>query len=856
MDEPDAVRFLEIEDDPLTLPEEAENASCQRSGPEIDLAPVVVEYHHTGAGVRVVNLDHALHGRHCRRELKNFQFAPMAADKPQVLRLGIKGTRSPSLTAPSPSAPERAAGLHGVSLPYSWSGMVSTPDQPTPDSPARSLAYLHRVDVGRVKWVRGKRAAALKSSGIRSVTDLLLYAPRRHIDRSRRMAINELTVGQEATVIGRVERVSVRRPRRRMSIVEATVTDGYGSVKAVWFNQEYQARRLERGIEVALSGRIDRYRGRLQINSPALDVLDSGPDNLAVGRVVPVYRTIGSISTGVLRLAVHNALLRSRPILDPLPTELVERHGLVPREEAIHFPESLAEVGSARRRLVFDEFFRHEIALAMTRKRNESESVGISHLINPDPDLVERFIDGLPFRPTGAQRRVIDEIGADMAAPAPMHRLLHGEVGSGKTVVAVAALLVGVQSGYQAAIMAPTEVLAEQHYEGVTRLLSEAHMAPRYAGARSLFDPADDDPDRPRITVALLTGSRTDANMRDRPGRSGLLADIAGGEVDVVIGTHALIQEGVRFARLGAAVVDEQHRFGVHQRVKLKEKAEGADPDLLIMTATPIPRTLSMTLYGALDVSALDEMPAGRKRVRTWAASEVGDELGRVHQAIRDEVGKGRQAFVVCPLVEDSDRVEAASAIAEYRRLGKVFPDLRLGLLHGQMRSEEKRRVMEGFRSGDLDVLVATTVIEVGVDVPNATIMVIRDADRFGLSQLHQLRGRVGRGAQPAQCVLLGDPTTKEGAARISAMVAMSDGYKLAEEDLRIRGHGTVFGARQSGFSDLRIADLLADVTELSAARHEAFALVEGDPELDGHPAIREEVRVLLGDEVEWLFKS
>lgn len=744
-------------------------------------------------------------------------------------------------------------------MPYSWHGMVPTPDQPSPDSPARSLAYLHAVDVGRVKWIRGKRAAALKSSGISSVTDLLLHAPRRHIDRSRRLAIDELAVGQEATVIGRVERVAVRRPRPRMAIVEATITDGQGSIKAVWFNQEYQARRLDRGIEVALSGRIDRYRGRLQINSPAVDVLDSGPDNLAVGRVVPVYRTIGSIGTGVLRLAVHNALQRSRPILDPLPAALIERHDLIPREEAInsiHFPESLAEVGAARRRLVFDEFFRHEVALAMTRKRKESDSVGIEHLIHPDPDLVEGFIDGLPFRPTGAQRRVIDEIGADMAAPVPMHRLLHGEVGSGKTVVAVAALLVGVQSGYQAAIMAPTEVLAEQHYEGVTRLLYEARMAPRSAGPRSLFDPAHDDPDRPRIKVALLTGSRADANLAGRPGRSGLMAGIAAGEVDIVIGTHALIQEGVRFARLGAAVVDEQHRFGVHQRVKLKEKAHGADPDLLIMTATPIPRTLSMTLYGALDVSALDEMPAGRKRIKTWAVSATGEEVERAHQAIRDEVEKGRQAFVVCPLVEDSDRVEAASAIAEYRRLCRVFPDLRLGLLHGQMRSEEKRSVMDGFRSGHLDVLVSTTVIEVGVDVPNATIMVIRDADRFGLSQLHQLRGRVGRGAQPAQCVLLADPTTKEGEARISAMKSMSDGYRLAEEDLRIRGHGTVFGARQSGFSDLRIADILADVAELSAARREAFDLVDGDPGLDGHPDIREEVRVLLGDEVEWLFKS
>ena len=707
--------------------------------------------------------------------------------------------------------------------------------------------------------VRGKRAAALKEKGIRSVTDLLLYAPRRHIDRSVHLTIDALSPGAEATVIGRVDRVVVRRPRRRMTIVEATVSDGHGSVKAVWFNQEYQARRLSKGAEVALSGKIDRYRGRLQINSPAVDVLNSGPDNLAVGRVVPVYRTIGSIGAGVLRMAVHNALQRSRPIHDPLPPDLLDRHGLIPREQAIHaihFPDSPADVRSARRRLVFDEFFRHEVALALTRKRKEKESVGISHRTGTPPDLVERFVAGLPFRLTGAQGRVIDEIGEDMAAPAPMHRLLHGEVGSGKTVVAVATLLVAAGGGYQAAIMAPTEVLAEQHYEGVTGLLAQARMAPDFEGPLSLFDPAYDDPGRPRIKVALLTGSRADANYRDRMGRSRLLADIAGGKVHIVIGTHALIQEGVGFARLGAAVVDEQHRFGVHQRVKLKEKAEGVDPDLLIMTATPIPRTLSMTLYGALDVSVLDEMPAGRKRVRTWAVSPVGDDLDRAHQAIRDEVEKGRQAFVVCPLVDDSNRVEAASAIAEYQRLGRVFPDLRLGLLHGQMRPDEKRRVMAAFRSADLDVLVSTTVVEVGVDVPNATIMVIRDADRFGLSQLHQLRGRVGRGDQPAQCVLLADPSTSDGAKRISAMVNMSDGYRLAEEDLRIRGHGTVFGARQSGFSDLRIANILMDLDELSASRREAFALVDRDPGLDAHPEIREEVRMLLGDQVEWLFKS
>ncbi|MCY3539057.1 MAG: ATP-dependent DNA helicase RecG [bacterium] len=737
--------------------------------------------------------------------------------------------------------------------------MVTAPVPPDQESDSRSLAYLNGIDVGQVKWVKGKRAALLKEKGVRTVTDLLLYIPRRHIDRSRRLPVNALEVGEEATVIGEVRKVTVKRPRPNMAIIEATVADDYGTLLAVWFNQGYLTKRLEIGKEVALSGKVVRYRGRLQMASPALDLLDYGLDSLAVGRVVPIYRSVGSMGSGVIRLAVHNALQRSRPIHDPLPESMLDRHDLVPREQAlhsIHFPESLSEVKTARRRLVFDEFFRHLVALAMTKQRRNDQSVGIEHEVNPTDNLVERFIAGLPFRPTGAQERVIEEIMADMGSSVPMHRLLHGEVGSGKTVVAVAALLVGVQGRYQSAIMAPTEVLAEQHYQGVTDLLAAARMAPSGNRLPSLLDPIEDDQDRRPVNVALLTGSRAETNYRSDLSRSEMIEEIASGWVDIVIGTHALIQEGVAFSRLGAAVVDEQHRFGVHQRVKLKEKAEWVDPDLLIMTATPIPRTLSMTLYGSLDVSTLDEMPVGRKPVKTWSASMDQAGLRKVHDAVREEVAKGRQVFVVCPLVDDSERVEAASAITEHRRMQQIFPDLGIGLLHGQVKPEEKRTVMNQFRSGELDILVSTTVIEVGVDVPNATLMVIRNADRFGLSQLHQLRGRVGRGDQPSQCVLLADPATEDGEARIKAMERTSDGYRLAEEDLRLRGHGTVFGARQSGFSDLRIAHILRNIEELKAARTEAFGLVGEDPNLDGHPAIKEEVRNLLGDQVEWLFRS
>ena len=746
------------------------------------------------------------------------------------------------------------------------------------EGPGRSLAYLNGIGVERVKFLGGRRARVLRGKGIRSVTDVLLHVPRRYIDRSRRVNLEEVEEGAEATVIGRVNRVSVRRPRRGMVIVEAVISDGAGLLRAVWFNQPYQARRLDRGAEVALSGKVERYRGRLQINSPSVFLLDSGQESLAVGRVVPVHPAVGEVGPSFMRLGVHNALKRSRPVADPLPAELRRRNRLIDRDRAlasIHFPESMTDIAPARRRLVFDEFFRLEVALAMTKQRKLAASQGIAHLLEPGeggPGLVEHFISALPFRLTGAQSRVIEEIRRDMAAPRPMHRLLQGEVGSGKTVAAVAAALTAVQGGFQAAVMAPTEVLAEQHYEGVDGLLSSAGMAPPLEGEVPLPVTAggeqggggdrrgrDRGVNRSALRAALLTGERADVNFRRRggTGRGELLEMIAGGEIDIVIGTHALIQEGVRFARLGAAVVDEQHRFGVHQRVELKDKAEGVDPDLLIMTATPIPRTLSMTLYGDLDVSELDEMPRGRRPIETWAASGEGLGLDRVHEAIRREVEKGRQAFVVCPLVEGSAQSkEASAAVAEHERLTGAFPDLRVGLLHGRMRPSLKEEVMQAFRAAELDILVATTVIEVGIDVPNATVMVIRDADRFGLSQLHQLRGRVGRGRHPAQCILLADPATEDGAERIAAMVDISDGFRLAEEDLRIRGHGTVFGARQSGFSDLRIADILRDRKELAAARREAFELVERDPKLELHPEVKAEVRALLGAEVEWLFKS
>jgi ATP-dependent DNA helicase RecG len=719
-----------------------------------------------------------------------------------------------------------------------------------------SLARLADIETSELKGIGPKSSAGLEQLGIRHVADLLHHVPRRYIDRSQKSPIARTPIGSEVTLIGKVEKVTERRPRRNLLIIEARVSDETATIKAVWFNQRFRLNQLTEGSLVALSGEVESFRGSLQMKSPDVDVLDSPSEGLLTGRVVPIHPAIAKLRVGTIRRAIHNALNRSAPIDETVPVEFLAAQGLMDRNAAfnsIHFPETLDDVTPARRRLVYDELFRLELGLALQKRKQMLEATGITH--DPSGELVTRFLDGLPYELTGAQERVLGEIGLDLETGHPMHRLLQGEVGSGKTVVAVATLLRAVEGGWQGAIMAPTEVLAEQHFLGVRSLLAEAGLSPDPLGGgadlgmESLFAS-----DGPAVHLALLTGSTATSNYRPDITRDQLLDDIASGQVDVLIGTHALIQEGVHFGKLGVAVVDEQHRFGVAQRVELKEKAGIVEPDLLIMTATPIPRTLSMTLYGDLDVSMIDEMPPGRTPVVTKHLSKA--EEATAWKLIESQVAKGRQAFVVCPLVEDSDKIEAASATAEYQRLMAILGGVRVGLIHGQLRSADKESVMASYRSGDIDVLVSTTVIEVGIDIPNATVMVIEDADRFGLSQLHQLRGRVGRGAFPGRCLLIADPTTEEGEERLKAMTATTDGFRLAEEDLRIRGQGTVFGTRQSGVKDLRIADILEDFELLVAARTDAFGLVDSDPELREHPELAQEVRAMLGDEAEWLFVS
>lgn len=734
--------------------------------------------------------------------------------------------------------------------------------------PPLTVRDLARLPLTRVKGIGPAKEVALAAVGVgpQGVLDLLTYYPRAYVDRTNEAAIAALQPGVPTLVVGTVQAIrsvalggtaggggraggrAGRPGGRGRSMVVAEVTDGSGRLGVTFFNQPWREKQLPVGTTVALFGRPEEFRGRLQMTSPVVDLVGD-----ATGVVVPVYPQSdkSGLTTSELRHWVADALAKCerRGMLDPVPPEVVDRLRLLDRHEAmrrIHGPGSTADVAAARRRLVFDELLRVQLLLVLRKRAIERGAKGFVHRV--DGELVRRFHAALPFPLTGAQQRVIAEILADLARPAPMHRLLQGDVGAGKTVVAVTALLAAVQGGHQGALMAPTEVLAEQHFAGVQHLL------------RDLSVPSEGTllADRP-LRVTLLT-NRTTAAERRR-----LLAGLESGEVDVVVGTHALIEDRVRFRSLGVAVVDEQHRFGVEQRAKLRAKAvdgvQDAVPDLLVMTATPIPRTAAMTVYGDLDVSVLDELPPGRTPIVTrWARGPL--EHAEVWANVRDEVAAGRQAYVVCPLVEMSDKLEVASAEETYEELaGGELHGLRLGLLHGRLSSREKDDVMQAFRRQEVDVLVATTVIEVGVDVPNATVMVILDADRFGIAQLHQLRGRVGRGAAASRCWLVTSPSADgEDDAhnpRLEALVATTDGFVLAEVDLDLRGEGTVMGAEQSGANDLRLASLKRDREMVPLARAVAEAIVDADPHLERHAALRDELEVLFdAAAVEFLFKS
>ena len=708
---------------------------------------------------------------------------------------------------------------------------------------AITLRLLDERSVAELKGVGPKKVAALESVGVTSVLDLLTTYPRRWVDRTEEARVIDLMPGREALVLVTVRSVTKRPTRNRRMMVTAQVGDGSGRMSAVFFNQPWRERQLQPGMTVALFGKADTYRGSLQMTNPIVDLIGD-----RTGRIVPIYPQSekAELSTWEIAGWVESALqrCRARGIADPVPEDVLARRRLIGRQQAlfgIHEPETMLEKEEARRRLAFDELLRVQLVLVLRKQALERDARGIRHDVSGA--LVARFHGQLPFTLTDDQRAVIAEIERDLAGPHPMHRLLQGDVGSGKTVVAVSALLTAVQGGHQGAFMAPTEVLAEQHAATVMALL-EGVTVP---APESLFQ------DRP-LRVALLTNRVTGAERRD------VLAGLADGTVDVVIGTHALIQEGVRFASLGVVVIDEQHRFGVEQRAALRAKGEegsaGAVPDVLVMTATPIPRTAAMTVYGDLDVSTITSKPAGRQEiVTTWANGPLMEESVWAH--VRSEVDAGRQAYVVCPLIEESDKLEVASAEETYERLRSGdLAGLRLGLLHGRLPPSEKEAVMARFRAGDLDVLVATTVIEVGVDVPNATTMVILDADRFGIAQLHQLRGRVGRGSEASTCWLV---TTGDGepSPRVQALVDSTDGFLLAEVDLELRGEGTIMNTAQKGRNDLKLASLRRDRELVAQAREAAFSIVDGDPGLARHDDLRDELTLFFdAEDEEFLFKS
>ncbi|MGE5374673.1 MAG: ATP-dependent DNA helicase RecG [Bacteroidota bacterium] len=656
-----------------------------------------------------------------------------------------------------------------------------------------------------LQGVGPSNAASLAKLGLHTLGDMLYNYPRRYDDYSSLKPIKNLFYGEQVTVIGTVQTLHTRPIRGgKASIVEIIISDGTGGLRLSFFNQPWMANRYKSGDALSVSGRIDQYLGRLVMNNPDIESVDI--ENLNTNRIVPVYALTERITQKWLRRLMKQVIEFWAPnVVDALPESVRSSAGVMPLNEAllqVHFPDTQEKLRAARERLGFDEIF--YLQMGVLRQKRDWKSVEARRFSVPDEWMAAR-ISSLPFTLTSVQQKGIQDIRADFDSGTPMNRLLQGDVGSGKTVVAAMAAAVVVNQGSQAAIMSPTSILAEQHYRNFTRLL---------AGENGVLQEGQ---------IRLLVGDTPEAE------KEGIRAGLADGSIKIVIGTHALIEDPVVFQDLQFVVIDEQHRFGVEQRAALRTK--GSNPHLLVMTATPIPRSLALTLYGDLDLSVMDEMPAGRIPVNTYVLRP--QERERAFTLLRGQVQEGKQAFIIYPLVEESEKIDAKAAVDDYETLSKeVFPDLKLGLLHGRMRPDEKDETMIKFRDREYNILVSTTVVEVGVDVPNATVMVIEGADRFGLAQLHQLRGRVGRGAAQSYCLLIPTHEDKTENERLQAMAESNDGFLLAEKDLALRGPGEFLGTRQSGYaSGLRMASI-TDVKLIEKARGEAQKLFEIDPEL------------------------
>ncbi|MHB8882680.1 MAG: ATP-dependent DNA helicase RecG [Thermodesulfovibrionales bacterium] len=691
------------------------------------------------------------------------------------------------------------------------------------------------LSIQELKGIGPVRGRLFEKIGIKTLRDALYYLPFRYEDRTHIKSISCLNPGTLETVRGKIISSVIRQYRertgRRQTRLEVAVDDGTGVVRAVWFNQAYRQKSLIVGQELFISGVVQTEscsKGTPEMGHPEYELITDDRDSLIhANRIVPIYRTTEGVTQKQFRAMLHE--IASGPVLtmhDPIPEEVLKCTGLPGLPESlhqVHVPDGTSDLAVLNakgtpfhKRLAFDEFFLFELGMARIRENN-ARAPGMSFAA--EGRLQRKLRTLLPFAFTGAQERVITEILGDMKRPSPMRRLLQGDVGSGKTVVALAAILNAVECGFQAVFMAPTEVLAEQHFLTLGRL----------AAALGL-------------TVELLTGS----TKGRYPGT------IESGEVDIVIGTHAVIQEKVKFQKLGLAVIDEQHKFGVVQRTLLREK--GIHPDVLVMTATPIPRSLAMTMFGDLDCSVLDELPPGRKPVETMVF-----DAGRkqeIYRIIGNELASGRQVYVVYPLIEDSEASDLRSATQGKKAFEKIFPEITVGLLHGKMSPSDKAAVMERFKSGALQVLVTTTVIEVGVDVPNASVMIIVHAERFGLAQMHQLRGRIGRGTDSSFCLLVAyEPLGEDARRRLDVLVGSADGFRISEEDLAIRGPGDFFGERQAGLPGLRVADMLRDSDMLESARRETIGLLRDDPGLSAHPKLREALEIFWKEKRE-LFKT
>ena len=676
---------------------------------------------------------------------------------------------------------------------------------------------LSDLEIRQAKGIGPGRARLFGRLGIKSIKDSLYYLPYRYEDRRALKKISDISCDHPETVRGTVISAGTKMAGRKFSVFEITVNDGTGLIKGKWFNQPFLKKTFRVGQEVVLSGPVKAQlpAGGFAIENPEYEFITGDDDSfIHTNRVVPIYRLTEGISQKNLRKIMYSIVnTYSDVISDPLPPAIIKRHNLPPLKESIrqvHFPEAESQgpfqdevKGLYRARLVFDELFLLELGMAVNRKNNRMRK-GLA--FRCEGKMLHAFKNMLPFVLTSAQCKAMDDILRDMGQPHPMHRLIQGDVGCGKTVVAFMAMLYAVECGYQAALMAPTQILAEQHYSSLKVMMEKL-------GVRS----------------ALLGGG-----IKDR--REDL---IASGEIDIVVGTHALIQAGVKFKRLGFVVIDEQHKFGVMQRALLRKK--GINPDVLVMTATPIPRSLALSMYGDLDCSVIDEMPPGRLPVITKLYHS--SQKAPIYALLEQQIRKGRQAYVVYPAIEESERTDLRAAVQGKEAFQKIFPHLRVRLLHGGMKMSERELTMSAYQRGEIDILVCTTVIEVGVDVPNATVMLVVHAERFGLAQLHQLRGRVGRGAERSYCLLVAYETHgDEAGRRLGAVVKSCDGFRIAEEDLYIRGPGEFLGTRQSGMPDLKVADIIGDIKILEAAKEEAFKLVDSCPGLEAFPSLRRSV--------------